>query len=37
MKLRVNGVEHEVAAAPDTLLPWVLRDLARRAHRPAGA
>jgi isoquinoline 1-oxidoreductase alpha subunit len=27
MKLRVNGVEHEVAAAPDMPLLWVLRDL----------
>jgi isoquinoline 1-oxidoreductase subunit alpha len=27
MKLRVNGVEHEVSAAPDMPLLWVLRDL----------
>ncbi|MCK7593291.1 (2Fe-2S)-binding protein [Pseudomarimonas salicorniae] len=26
MKLTVNGVEHEVEAAPDTPLLWVLRD-----------
>jgi isoquinoline 1-oxidoreductase alpha subunit len=27
MKLRVNGVEHEVDASPDMPLLWVLRDL----------
>ena len=27
MKLHVNGAEHEVAAAPDMPLLWVLRDL----------
>jgi isoquinoline 1-oxidoreductase subunit alpha len=27
MKLRVNGVEHEVSATPDMPLLWVLRDL----------
>ena len=27
MKLRVNGVEHEVSAPPDMPLLWVLRDL----------
>ena len=27
MKLNVNGVEHDVDAAPDTPLLWVLRDL----------
>jgi aerobic-type carbon monoxide dehydrogenase small subunit (CoxS/CutS family) len=26
MKLRINGVEHEVDASPDTPLLWVLRD-----------
>jgi isoquinoline 1-oxidoreductase alpha subunit len=27
VKLRVNGIEHEVAAPPDMPLLWVLRDL----------
>jgi isoquinoline 1-oxidoreductase alpha subunit len=27
MKLRVNGIEHEVSAPPDMPLLWVLRDL----------